>query len=560
MKVMNSKESVRCRRGFATCNGQAWRVVLVILTAFLVLTPPLAAVELPDIKDGFTPPGLEPGSPAGSYVLSGFDTVSYFNGSLNFALPLLQVGGRGSAGYPVTLRIGADWDVDSEVFPPNLEVHYSFMYEGWSSRSNTLHPGMVNIRQVTDVSTCVQDNSTWPNHYESVTRLTFRSPGGTEIELRDAVTNGEKSVITTGCGETLQNGFNRGTVFRSSDGSALTFVASQDILDLVPAGITEAATFSSEGTVNTGVLYFPNGTRYEISGGDITKIADKNGNYVTIQYDASSRILAITDSMGRTIDFIHGPGPTYTKEIQFEGIGGVTRSIFIRRKNLADVLFSGSISTIASLFSVTTGQGTFDPVVTSEVELPNGKKYEFKYTEYGDLAQVILPTGGKIEYVWAAFPGQGTGGFASATGAQVIRAVMERKTYSSSTTLVGKQLMTYSFLSAGSCPVGGSSSLEATKAEVEHQDGVGTPLSKEVHYYCDKPGSEPPGSEVAPLKWSAWKSGKEYKTEYFDANGTTLLRTIDQAYEQRNPAAQPIQVNEPSLHLSHTITIRGKAG
>jgi hypothetical protein len=79
---------------------RVWRVLLVCITFVLAFATPLAAVEQPDIKDGFTPPGLEPGSPVGSYVLSGFDTVNYFNGSLNFALPLLEVGGRGLAGYP----------------------------------------------------------------------------------------------------------------------------------------------------------------------------------------------------------------------------------------------------------------------------------------------------------------------------------------------------------------------------------------------------------------------------------------------------------------------------
>lgn len=39
--------------------------------------------------DGFTPEGLKAGAPAGSFQLSGFDNVNYFNGNLNFTLPLL---------------------------------------------------------------------------------------------------------------------------------------------------------------------------------------------------------------------------------------------------------------------------------------------------------------------------------------------------------------------------------------------------------------------------------------------------------------------------------------
>jgi hypothetical protein len=55
--------------------------------------------------DGTTAPALEPGAAAGSYALSGFDNVSLFNGNLNFAMPLLKMGGRGSASYSLGLKI-----------------------------------------------------------------------------------------------------------------------------------------------------------------------------------------------------------------------------------------------------------------------------------------------------------------------------------------------------------------------------------------------------------------------------------------------------------------------
>jgi hypothetical protein len=48
---------------------------------------------------------VAPGSPSGSYALSGFDTVNYFSGTLNVRLPLVQVGGRGEAGYAMLLPL-----------------------------------------------------------------------------------------------------------------------------------------------------------------------------------------------------------------------------------------------------------------------------------------------------------------------------------------------------------------------------------------------------------------------------------------------------------------------
>src|SRR5258706_13752146 len=50
--------------------------------------------------DGSTPLGIQPGAPAGSYPLSGFDNINPFNGNLNFHLPLLHIGGR--SGVPHT--------------------------------------------------------------------------------------------------------------------------------------------------------------------------------------------------------------------------------------------------------------------------------------------------------------------------------------------------------------------------------------------------------------------------------------------------------------------------
>jgi hypothetical protein len=62
--------------------------------------------------DQMTPSNLAAGTPAGSYALSSFDSVSLFNGNLNFRLPLLAIGGRGSAGYTIMLSLNTkSWHV-----------------------------------------------------------------------------------------------------------------------------------------------------------------------------------------------------------------------------------------------------------------------------------------------------------------------------------------------------------------------------------------------------------------------------------------------------------------
>src|SRR6185369_17131175 len=64
--------------------------------------------------DGATPLGLSPGAPAGSYPLSDFEDVNLFNGTLNVSLPLVKIGGRGTAGYPLMLRVDHKWLVEKE--------------------------------------------------------------------------------------------------------------------------------------------------------------------------------------------------------------------------------------------------------------------------------------------------------------------------------------------------------------------------------------------------------------------------------------------------------------
>ncbi|MGI8641084.1 MAG: hypothetical protein ACR2MG_14210, partial [Pyrinomonadaceae bacterium] len=54
---------------------------------------------------GTVPAGLAAGSPAGSYSISGIENVNLYNGRLSVNVPLLQIGGRGEAGYTISAPI-----------------------------------------------------------------------------------------------------------------------------------------------------------------------------------------------------------------------------------------------------------------------------------------------------------------------------------------------------------------------------------------------------------------------------------------------------------------------
>src|SRR6266516_7987915 len=88
--------------------------------------------------NGSTPLGLSPGSPAGSYPLSDFETINLFNGGLNFRVPLLSVGGRGGSGYSLPLHIEQKWSVSKEINPGHTPYYYGHS-SWWSEDFGTSH-------------------------------------------------------------------------------------------------------------------------------------------------------------------------------------------------------------------------------------------------------------------------------------------------------------------------------------------------------------------------------------------------------------------------------------
>ena len=93
----------------------------------------------------------------------------------------------------------------------------------------------------------------------------------------------------------------------------------------------------------------------------------------------------------------------------------------------------------------------YRPVIPTQVTLPNGQTYQFKYNRYGELARVILPTGGAFEYDWASgYPNSAGGEYVDPLNqleSNIHRRLSARRTYKSGTTLEGTE--SYSFTVAG---------------------------------------------------------------------------------------------------------------
>lgn len=85
--------------------------------------------------DGKLPSSMAPGAPAGSYKLTGIDTVNPYNGQVNIAVKLLHIGGRGEAGFDIVARItNPSWRVETTI---DIDTWYSYAsQQTWEMQNN----------------------------------------------------------------------------------------------------------------------------------------------------------------------------------------------------------------------------------------------------------------------------------------------------------------------------------------------------------------------------------------------------------------------------------------
>jgi len=481
------------------------------IALLLSLLVSIVNAQSTSLTDGSTPFGTAPGAPAGSYALSGFDNINFYNGNLNFRLPLLQMGGRGAAQYIMMLPIEQRWRVVTNAADNGQYIEYISYPEAnwWNGLEPGYGPGVLQGRQVSDFPNACGHNGV------TLTRLTFTASDGTEYELRDQATGGEPKQI-----QCFQS-FSRGNVFITADGTAATFISDSTIYDTYDGSFPNLI-------YPLGYLILRDGTRYRIDNGRVSWIRDRNGNRLSFTYDSSSRVTSVTDSLNRqvTIAYDVSDVPPYglCDQISFKGFGGAQRMIRISKTNLQYALRSGySLQTYAALFPELNGASSstnHNPTVISSVWLPDGRRYQFFYNSYGELARVVLPTGGAFEYDHT--PGSSV--YAVDTELEIYRRVVERRVYPDGTTLESK--MTISNFE--------TSNPALTTVTVDHLNLGGTLLLREKHYYN---GSALASLGQRPLSYSFWKDGKEYQTEYINSNGTTVLRRGSETWQQRAPVS-----------------------
>jgi YD repeat-containing protein len=205
-------------------------------------------------------------------------------------------------------------------------------------------------------------------------------------------------------------------------------------------------------------------------------ITDRNGNQITITYPNSHEV-DYTDQLGRLTKLEMNPAPSVALRVTFLGYNGAQRvftvtadtmNLHYRTDNYTtwpvingdnDPLGFGygwpnnTIRLYQSSYGLEVERIDTQAVVT-QLTLPDGRALNFNYNQFGEVAEVQMPTGGKVQYDYqsAAYDsGTGVGGLPTGNSMDcearpgpsqafcdvtaIDRAVITRRTYPDGSTL-----------------------------------------------------------------------------------------------------------------------------
>jgi YD repeat-containing protein len=174
---------------------------------------------------------------------------------------------------------------------------------------------------------------------------------GSRTELRQ--------VSTTGPGATL---------YEAADSSHL-------LLD------TTSTPFTLRTSAGTQLTYELKGVEYQC-----TKIKDRNGNYITVNYTTAGRIDDVIDTTGRTIDFVYDANGWLTQIKQLWNAGTVTQ--YWARFEYTDTTIDTNFVSLAVY-----GPPDSTQIKTlSRVTLGDDSHYDFSYSSWGQVWKITAFT------------------------------------------------------------------------------------------------------------------------------------------------------------------------
>ncbi|MCU1267735.1 MAG: repeat-associated core domain protein, partial [Acidobacteria bacterium] len=175
---------------------------------------------------------------------------------------------------------------------------------------------------------------------------------------------------------------------------------------------------------DSNTLLLPDGSRYIFNGGQANQYLDRNGN--KLNYDGQW-----VDTVGRTFNSPLTVNTVGDHQYNLPGLGGGSLTYTFRWRYLRDPqtnetvltdpnqelyypgnyncdVYNNGFQTVSpSLFSSSNPQNPicassrYNPVVLSEILLPNGESYRFTYDVWGEVDKFYLPDGAYERYQYA---------------------------------------------------------------------------------------------------------------------------------------------------------------
>lgn len=155
------------------------------------------------------------------------------------------------------------------------------------------------------------------------------------------------------------------------------------------ANLYEAADSSHlllDTTTTPFILRMSDGTQlsYELKGGEYqcTKIKDRNGNYITVNYTTGGKVDEVIDTLGRSIDFVYDANGWLTQIKQLWNSGAATQ--YWAKFEYTNVTIDTNFSSLAVI-----GPADSDQIkMLSKVTLPDDSHYDFSYTSWGQVWKI----------------------------------------------------------------------------------------------------------------------------------------------------------------------------
>ncbi|HVI73338.1 MAG TPA: hypothetical protein VM656_17865, partial [Pyrinomonadaceae bacterium] len=385
-----------------------------------------------------------------------------------------------------------------------------------------------------------------------LTKLTVTLPDKGEIELRDDYTDGAPHLATTkpNTGNCKWYDAYRGRRWHAVDGSGIIFISDVD-----------NAVVNSD---LTGVLITGDGARYRFVNATsgptgvvlarATSVTDRNGNIISITYPASNEI-NYTDQLNRVTKLkknVQDPqtGQQLDLLVELPGYGG-TRFYKVKSGVMSQNYRAGINPALPVINGAYNPQNYFfmdqwwaggtslfnesyclfierldNQLVVNELILPDNRSLRFKYNQYGEVAEVELPTGGKMQYDYEMKTALPTGVSLPAevqtwtipvNVSQVDRALVAKRTYADGVNLEGSWTYTY----------------DSSTAEVRAFNASGALLRNEKHYFM--PASryvQPYNDSTQGTGYSLWSTGLESRSEVRNATNA-VIRASESDWTQR---------------------------